>query len=134
MTIHALLDSPSITGAYTFVVEPGDTTIMQVDAHLFPRRKIERLGIAPMTSMFQCGETTAGWLMIIARRFTIPTVCSSGPARANGSGGQSSTHTIFRVNSFLDDNPRGFGLLQRDRVFDHYQDDGAFYNKRPRCG
>ena len=34
-------------------------------------------------------------------------------------------------NAFQDDNPRGFGLLQRDRDFDHYQDDGVFYDKRP---
>ena len=27
---------------------------------------------------------------------------------------------------FVDRNPRGFGLLQRDRNFDHYQDDGVF--------
>jgi glucans biosynthesis protein len=32
---------------------------------------------------------------------------------------------------FVDRNPRGFGLLQRDRNFDHYQDDGVFYDKRP---
>jgi glucans biosynthesis protein len=37
----------------------------------------------------------------------------------------------IRVNSFLDENPRGFGLLQRDRDFDHYQDDGVYYDKRP---
>jgi glucans biosynthesis protein len=36
-----------------------------------------------------------------------------------------------RTSSFLDRNPRGFGLVQRDRVFDNYQDDGVFYNKRP---
>jgi periplasmic glucans biosynthesis protein len=34
------------------------------------------------------------------------------------------------VSSFLDNNPRGFGLLQRDRVFDHYLD-GVFYDRRP---
>jgi len=33
--------------------------------------------------------------------------------------------------SFAVVNPRGFGLLQRDRAFDHYQDDGVFYEKRP---
>ena len=38
---------------------------------------------------------------------------------------------VVRTNSFLDDNPRGFGLLQRDRDFDHYQDDGAYYERRP---
>jgi glucans biosynthesis protein len=36
-----------------------------------------------------------------------------------------------RVNSYFDENPRGFGLLQRDRSFDHYQDDGAYYHRRP---
>ena len=34
------------------------------------------------------------------------------------------------VSSFLDDNPRGFGLMQRDRVFDHYLD-GVYYDRRP---
>jgi glucans biosynthesis protein len=36
-----------------------------------------------------------------------------------------------QTNSFADVNPKGFGLMQRDRVFDDYQDDGAFYNNRP---
>ena len=35
------------------------------------------------------------------------------------------------MNSYLDENPRGFGLLQRDRQFAHYQDDGAYYDRRP---
>ena len=37
----------------------------------------------------------------------------------------------LRFNSYLDDNPRGFGLLQRDRDFEHYQDDGVYYERRP---
>jgi glucans biosynthesis protein len=39
--------------------------------------------------------------------------------------------TIFQTNSYFDNNPRGFGLYQRDRNFDHYQDDGAHYERRP---
>lgn len=39
--------------------------------------------------------------------------------------------TGVRVNTFTDRNPRGFGLLQRDHDFDHYQDDGAYYSRRP---
>ena len=35
------------------------------------------------------------------------------------------------VSAFIDTNPKGFGLLQRDRNFDHYQDDGVFYDRRP---
>jgi glucans biosynthesis protein len=37
----------------------------------------------------------------------------------------------LQFNAFQDNNPRGFGLMQRDRNFDHYQDDGVFYEKRP---
>src|SRR5258708_8594519 len=34
------------------------------------------------------------------------------------------------ISSFSDENPRGFGLMQRDRNFDHYLD-GVMYEKRP---
>jgi glucans biosynthesis protein len=34
------------------------------------------------------------------------------------------------ASAFGDDNPRGFGLLQRDRNFDHYED-GVRYERRP---
>jgi glucans biosynthesis protein len=36
-----------------------------------------------------------------------------------------------RTSSFLDKNPRGFGLLQRDRAFYNFEDDGVFYDRRP---
>ena len=131
LTLYALLDSPSITGAYRFVIAPGDTTTMQVETRLFPRRPIERLGIAPMTSMFQCGENDRR----VADDFRLEIHDSDGLALWTGTGEWIwrpvlNPHYV-RVNSFLDDNPRGFGLLQRDREFDHYQDDGTFYNKRP---
>jgi len=131
LTLHALLDGPSITGAYRFVVAPGDTTIMRVEARLFPRRPIERLGIAPMTSMFQCGENDRR----IADDYRPEIHDSDGLALWTGAGEWIwrpllNPHYV-RVNSFLDENPRGFGLLQRDREFAHYQDDGAFYHKRP---
>ncbi len=131
LTIHALLDSPSITGAYTFVVEPGDTTTMQVETRLFPRRPIERLGIAPMTSMFQCGENDRR----VADDYRPEIHDSDGLALWTGTGEWIWRPVLnphyLRVNSFLDDNPRGFGLLQRDRDSDHYQDDVSFYHKRP---
>ena len=55
---------------------------------------------------------------------------SCGPAAENGSGAHWSTPHVH-LNVLLDNNPRGFGLLQRDRNFNHYQDDGVFYDKRP---
>ncbi|MBK9950793.1 MAG: glucan biosynthesis protein D [Candidatus Competibacteraceae bacterium] len=131
LTIHTLLDSPSITGAYSFAVTPGDSTVMEVESHLFPRRPIERLGIAPMTSMFQCGENDRR----IADDYRPEIHDSDGLALWSGTGEWIwrpilNPHYI-RVNSFVEENPRGFGLLQRDRDFSHYQDVGAFYDKRP---
>jgi glucans biosynthesis protein len=37
----------------------------------------------------------------------------------------------LRISAYQDNNPRGFGLLQRDRDFDNYQDLEAHYHSRP---
>jgi len=131
LTVHALLDSPSVAGAYTFVITPGDITLMEVDACLYPRKNIERVGIAPLTSMFQCGENDRR----VADDWRPEIHDSDGLAMWSGSGEWiwrplvNPTH--LRFNSFLDENPKGFGLLQRDQDFGHYLDDGAMYHKRP---
>ena len=52
IVIHALLDSPSVTGAYRFLVTPGSPTTIDVQMTLFPRRELPNVGIAPLTSMF----------------------------------------------------------------------------------
>lgn len=131
MTIHALLDSRSVAGAYTFLIKPGDTTVMQIEAHLFPRRVIDRIGIAPLTSMYQFGENDHR----VSDDFRPEIHDSDGLCLWTGKD-----EWIWRplvnpphmhVNSFLDENPRGFGLLQRDRNFENYQDDGVYYDKRP---
>ena len=131
LTVHALLDSPSTTGAYRFLVTPGKNLVMEIDAALYPRKPVERLGIAPLTSMYQVGENDRrmdwDWRPEIHD--------TDGLAMWTGSGEwlwrPLMNPTGVRVNSHFDHNPRGFGLLQRDRNFDHYQDDGVFYEKRP---
>lgn len=130
-TVYALLDSPSVTGAYRFDIEPGERLKMKVDAAIYPRKAIERLGVAPLTSMFMVGEndrrTGYDWRQEIHD--------SDGLAMHTGNGewiwrplGNPSN---LRFNAYSDENPKGFGLMQRDRNFDHYQDDGVFYEKRP---
>jgi periplasmic glucans biosynthesis protein len=131
LSVYALLDSPSIAGAYRFDIVPGATLTMDVDAALYPRKEIERIGIAPLTSMYQHGEND--------RRMAIdwrPEIHDSdGLALWSGNGERiwrpltNPEHLAY--NAHADENPRGFGLMQRDRDFDHYQDDGAFYDRRP---
>jgi periplasmic glucans biosynthesis protein len=130
-TVYALLDSPSAAGAYRFQLTMGDTLVMEVDAALYVRRAIERIGIAPLTSMFQCGENDKRR----AQDWRPEIHDSDGLQLWTGSGEWIWRPLVnppdVRTNLYFDDNPRGFGLLQRDRNFDHYQDDGVFYNLRP---
>ncbi len=131
LVLYALLDSPSATGAYRFDIHAGAPTLMDVDAAVYPRKPIERLGIAPLTSMYQAGENDRR----MANDWRPEIHDSDGLSMFTGNG-----EWIWRplanpprlsVNSYYDRNPRGFGLLQRDRNFEHYQDDGVFYEKRP---
>jgi len=130
-TVYALLDSPSVAGAYRFLITPGDTLAMEVDAALYPRKPIERLGIAPATSMFQHGENDRR----MAYDWRPEIHDSDGLAMWTGAGEwiwRPLTNPVhLQFNAFQDDNPRGFGLLQRDRDFENYQDDGVFYERRP---
>lgn len=131
LVVYALLDSPSIAGAYRFAITPGETLVMDVDAALYPRRPIERLGIAPLTSMYLHGENDQR-----VRDDWRPEIHDSdGLALWTGRGERIwrplTNPAALRFNAYADENPRGFGLLQRDRAFDHYQDDGAFYDRRP---
>lgn len=131
-TLYALLDSPSVTGAYRFILDDkGGDMAMDVDAAVYPRAPIERLGIAPLTSMYLVGENDKrvnwDWRPEIHD--------SDGLAMYTGSGEwiwrPLSNPRQLRFNAYQDNNPKGFGLLQRDHNFDHYQDDGVFYDRRP---
>jgi glucans biosynthesis protein len=130
-TVYALLDSPSITGAYRFDIRPGQTLTMMVDAALYPRKPIERLGVAPVTSMYLSGENDRR----MAYDWRPEIHDSDGLAIHNGNGEwiwrPLENPPMLRFNTFTDRDPRGFGLFQRDQDFDHYQDDGVFYDKRP---
>src|SRR5262245_57014454 len=106
LTVYALLDSPSVTGAYRFVIDAGDTMIMDVDSALYPRRTIERLGIAPATSMFLCGKNDRR----IADDWRPEIHDSDGLQMLTGAGEWIWRPLVnpaaVRVNSFMDDAPR----------------------------
>ncbi len=131
LVLYALLDSPSVTGAYRFEVTPGAPTEMNVEARLFARRDIKKLGVAPLTSMFHHGENTTRFVDDFR-----PEVHDSDGLLIAAANGEwiwrpLSNHRALRVSSLVDENPRGFGLLQRDRDFNHYLDMEADYELRP---
>ena len=131
VTIHALLDSPSVAGAYTVRIEPGTATIMDVDAHVFPRVDLDHVGIAPGTSMFLFDETNHD-------RFDDfrPAVHDSDGLLVHNGAGEMLWRKLgnpktLQVSSFVDENPRGFGLMQRARDPNDFADIEAFYERRP---
>jgi glucans biosynthesis protein len=131
LVVYALLDSPSIAGAYRFEIMPGATMLMDIDVALYPRKTIERMGIAPLTSMFLNAENDRR----INNDWRPEIHDSDGLAMWSGNGEWIWRPLVnpehLRFNAYLDESPRGFGLMQRDRNFDHYQDDGVFYERRP---
>lgn len=131
LTVFALLDGPSVAGAYRFVIAPGADTVVEVRATLFFRKVVKTVGIAPLTSMFWHGENTNK----ATNDFRPEVHDSDGLMLFTGAGEwlwrPLTNPTSVRVAAFSDVNPQGFGLLQRDRNFEHYQDLEASYHVRP---
>ncbi len=132
ITIYALLDSESLAGAYEFEVYPGEETVMKVQSELFLRRPVRKLGVAPLTSMFFFGEYSGGR----GDRDFRPEVHDSDGLLVQARSGEWIWHPLdnpprLSINAFGGDTPLGFGLLQRDTDFDHYQDLEARYEVRP---
>ncbi len=131
ITIFALLDGAAATAAYRFEVYPATETQIALNVTLFPRRQITSVGIAPLTSMFFTGENDRR----TGDDFRPELHDTDGLLLHSGSG-----EWIWRplrnpqntaVSAFSDANPRGFGLMQRDRMFESYQDLEAYYHRRP---
>ena len=109
----------------------GGGVFQDIEATLFLRgAKIERLGIAPLTSMFWYGKNNhflgPDW------RPEIHDSDGLEMALASGERIRRPLNNPPRVmaNAFRADSLKGFGLAQRERSFEEYQDDGVFYEKR----
>jgi glucans biosynthesis protein len=139
LTVLALLDSPSLAGAYRFDLTPGQgwgegagrPTVTDVEARLFARRDVEKLGVAPLTSMFLHAPGGAlrtddfrprvhdsqGLLVRARRGDWVWRPLRNGPS--------------LRITTVEDTVPVGWGLAQRERSFEHYLDLQARYHQRP---
>jgi glucans biosynthesis protein len=131
IVVHALLDSPSVAGAYRFSVTPGVETLMDVDVTLFPRVALDNIGIAPLTSMFLFDESERARI----DDFRDEVHDSDGLQIVMASGERVwrplKNPTQLQVSSFTSQAPRGFGLVQRSRRVSDYHDLEAHYEQRP---
>jgi glucans biosynthesis protein len=133
VTVYALLDSRSATGAYRFEIGRIVDVVMDVDCVVCPRRTLVHPGIAPFSSMFFFGPADHTYHDDFRPRVHD----SDGLMIETGDGNWiwrplvTSNHILYSV--FSDKSPRGFGLMQRERKFELYQDLSAGYERRPSC-
>lgn len=131
IVIHALLQSLSVVGAYTFTAVPGEETVIDVEAALFPRVELAAVGLAPLTSMFLFDGTNRPRF----DDYRDAVHDSDGLQILNGQGERIwrpiANPRTLQVSSFMDENPQGFGLVQRKRQFSDYEDADALYDRRP---
>ncbi len=131
LQFFALLDGPSVSGAYRFLVQPGKTTTLEVEARLFFRKPVEVLGLAPLTSMFWRDQPDPK-----TPNDKRPEVHDSDSLLIEQADGKTESHPLQQVERvttqvFPAKNPKSFSLLQRDREPAHYQDREAHYERRP---
>lgn len=131
VVVHALLDSPSVAGAFSFTIRPGEMTTFDVQSSLYPRAAIAEPGIAPLTGMFYFDANDRNhvddWR---------PAAHDSEALSIWTGSGQQLWRPLrnpqdLQFSAFSDDSLRGFGLMQRKRAFADFEDLALNYEKRP---
>jgi glucans biosynthesis protein len=133
VVVHALLNSRSCTGVYRFTLRADDETTVDVELSLFPRDEMTHVGLGALTSMFLYDATSR-------TRFDDfrPAVHGSDGLSILTGGGELIWRPLanpkaLQISAFVDQNPRGFGLMQRHRSFDHFSDLNTRYDLKPSC-
>lgn len=131
IVVHALLDSQSCTAAIRFTIRPGDDTVMDMETALFPRTDLREAGVGNGTSMFFFDASDRTGIDDYRRAVHD----SDGLLMLTGRGEQiwrqlANPHKL-QISAFGDTSPRGFGLVQRKRKLDQFEDLEAHYERRP---
>lgn len=131
LVVYALLDSDSLSGAFRLTFRGGEATICDTECTLFPRVAIENIGLGAMSATFLSGS--------LDRRRSDdvrPNLFDvAGLQMLNGHDEwlwrPIASRETLQVSGFQDENPRGFGCLQRDRDFSKFLDDDHHWEMRP---
>ena len=131
LVIHALLDSPSLAGAFHFTLHPGDATIIDTEFTLVTRAEVDHLGLSVMTATYLFGPLDHRHPDDVR-----PSVYDIGGLQILTGAGEwlwrpVANRDTLQISAFGDVNPRGFGFLQRSRSFDVFDDDDSHWELRP---
>lgn len=131
LVIHGLLDSESVTGAARMTLRPGDVTFIDVEMTLFARQALEHVGFGCTSATFLSGPQSRRTFDDLR-----PSIGEVSGVQMQSGGGEwiyrpVSNPATLQVSSFVDENPKGFGLVQRERDPTAFQDDDQRFELRP---
>ena len=131
LVVHALLDSESVAGAYRFTIRPGEAVIIDTEFTLAPRASVENVGIASMSA------TSISSPLDRRRPDDVrPTIADVNGLQMNTGKDEwiwrpVTNRQTLQISSFVDDKPKGFGFLVRNRDPEAYEDDEQKWETRP---
>jgi len=131
LVIHALLDSTSLTGAFRFTLHAGDATIIDTELTLFARVAVDHVGLGSMAGMYLLGGLDHRRSDDVRQNVYDVTGLQILTGAGEWIWRPVANRETLQISAFSDQNPRGFGLLQRNRNFDSFGDDDAHWELRP---
>jgi len=131
LVIHALLDSSSVAGAFQFTIRPGEATIIDTEMTLIPRNPIDHVGIAAMTATYLLGSMDRRHSEDVRPNIYEVDGLQMLTGKNEWLWRPVSNRSTLQISAFADQNPHGFGLLQRSRKFETFEDDDAHWELRP---
>ncbi len=128
---HGLIDSPSTAGVARLIFRPGDMTIVDVEMTLIPRTTLEHIGIGALSSSFLFGANRRSQTEDIRPEVHKADGLQILTGRDEWLWRPLNNPDTLQISAFIDKSPKGFGLLQRNRSYEIFQDDVRHYERMP---
>ncbi len=133
ITLYALMDSASMTGAFSFILHPGTSTIMDVHCQLYPRNEehtVQKVGIAPLASMFFSSKYNGDFHTTQHSNAHSSDGFLYSDAQKNWTWRPLHNPKRLTITNISNNNPSGFGLIQRNIDPKTFQDPTANFDTR----
>ncbi|MHB2205865.1 glucan biosynthesis protein D [Methylobacterium sp. CM6257] len=132
IVVHALVESESATAAFRLTLMPGqEASTAGIDGTVFARAELDHIGMGGMQGSYLFGPLDRQRVDDLrSAAFSV-----EGLAIRNGYGEPiwRPVHNpeALQVSAFVDRGPKGFGLMQRARTYDDFEDDKRHWEQRP---
>jgi glucans biosynthesis protein len=131
LVIHLLVDSASAAAALRMSLQPGQDSVAEVTGTVFARAALDHVGLGGMTTRYLFGPHDRR-----GADDARAAVHASDGLRIRTGRDEAIWRPVrnpetLQVSAFLDENPKGFGLVQRTRDYAAFQDDRTHWERCP---